>query len=279
MLFTVLAAFFGACGVVLTKYLLVAGENPLNLTVWIILFTLLPWLFLFQKHVSGFKKLSKKNMVFLIFVGVASALGISYLQMIALNHTTAVNLAFVYRTVVVFTILFAWLFFKEKITRAKAILVLCIMTGSYFITTNGQGLTFSQGDLYVLLLAASAALIANIFVKHTITKMHPDLSGSVTSLVGFASLFLLAVSTHVFQVPSHLPLVLLGSVFSFALIMCRNRAYQFATASFVTMVFTISPLFVAILSFFFLQETLSPIEMLGGMIIIGSAFLVEKFKI
>lgn len=279
MIFTVLAAFFAACGVVLTRYLLVAGEDPLNLTVWVILFTLLPWVVLFNKHKQEFVRLSRKNIFLLFFVGVAGSIGVSYLQSVALAHTPAVNFAFIYRTVVVFTIFFAWLFFKEKITRVKAILVLCIMIGSYLVTTSGQGLTFTQGDLYSLLLAASAALIANILVKHTISKMHPDLSGSVTVIVGFFALLLLAIITNVFAVPSHLLLIVIGSFLYFALVICRNRAYQFSTASFVTMVFTVSPLFVAILSYFFLHETLSGIEMLGGLIIIASAFLVEKFKI
>jgi drug/metabolite transporter (DMT)-like permease len=279
MLLTLASVFCTSCGVILTRYLLVAGENPLNLTVWVILFTLLPWMFIFSKHTQEFKKLSKKTIALLVFVGIAGSIGVTYLQALALAHTQAVNFSFIYRTVIVFTIIFAWIFFKEKITLAKGILAIVIITGSYLITTNGQGLTLSKGDIYSLLMAASAALISNILVKHTISKMHPDLTGSVMAIVGFCSLFIAANLTNVFAIPSHLPLILVGSVLYFGLIIFRNRAYQISTASFVSMVFGLSPLFVTVLSFFILHETLSPIQLIGGLLIVGSTFFVQRLKI
>jgi drug/metabolite transporter (DMT)-like permease len=279
MLFTLLAVSFGAIGIVLTRYLLVSGENPLNLSVWVISFTLFPWFFLFNRHRKEFIKLSKKTIALLIFTGIAGSIGITYLQSLALANTPAVNFAFIYRTVVVFTIFFAWLFFKEKITTAKGILVIFIIIGSYLVTSNGQSMTLSKGDFYSLLMAVSAALIANILIKHTISKMHPDLSGSVTTTIGFLSLLIFASATHVLQIPSHLPLILVGSVFYFGLIMFRNRAYQVSSASFVTMVFALSPLIVCLLSFIFLHETLQPLQLVGGLLMVGATIFVERLKI
>jgi len=128
-------------------------------------------------------------------------------------------------------------------------------------------------------MAASAAFISNILVKHTMSKMHPDLSGSVTSIVACVSLVLLANILHVFTIPQHFGFVLLASLCYFTMIMLRNRAYKLATASFVTMVFAITPLFVTILSLVFLNETLSPLQAVGGLVIVGSTFLAEKFKL
>jgi drug/metabolite transporter (DMT)-like permease len=108
--------------------------------------------------------------------------------------------------------------------------------------------------------------------------MHPDLSGSVTSIVSCASLVTFAFVTNVFKVPQHFFLIFIASVLYFALIMLRNRAYKVATASFVTMIFALTPLFVAILSFFFLQETLAPIQAVGGLFIVGSTIFAERYK-
>ncbi|KKR30218.1 MAG: hypothetical protein UT62_C0018G0001, partial [Parcubacteria group bacterium GW2011_GWC1_39_8] len=57
-------------------------------------------------------------------------------------------------------------------------IAIIIVFGSYLLTTGGQGLVFGIGDIYTLLMAASAAFIANILIKHTVSKMHPDLSAS-----------------------------------------------------------------------------------------------------
>ncbi len=278
MVFALLGAFATSCTVVLYRYILRDGENPLNLTAWVSLLAVPAWIFLFNKHINEFKKLSTKNITLLIFIGIVGAIGINYLQVLALKHTTAVNFSFVYRTVTVFTVLFAWLFLKEKFTFMKGILVTFIVAGSYLITTEGQGLVLSKGDIYSLLMAASAAFISNILIKHTISKMHPDLSGSVVSGIGGVSLAILASAANIFEIPANFPLVAFGSLLYFALIMFRNRAYKYSSASFVSMVFGLSPMFVVILSYFFLGEVLKPIQLLGGAIIIGATIFTEKFK-
>jgi len=109
--------------------------------------------------------------------------------------------------------------------------------------------------------------------------MHPDLSGAVTSIVACISLVLLANLLHVFTIPQHFGFVVLASLCYFTMIMLRNRAYKLATASFVTMVFAITPLFVTILSLLFLNETLSLVQAVGGLLIVGSTISAERYKL
>lgn len=279
MIFALLGALTTSCSVVLFRFLLRNGENPLNLSVWVNMLSLPVWIFLFQKHTSEFRKLSSRDIALLIFIGIAGAMGINYLQFLALKNTTAVNFAFIYRTVTVFTVLFAWIFLKEKITWIKGLLVAFIIIGSYLVTTEGKMINLTIGDFYSLLMAASAAFISNILVKHTVSKMHPDLSGSVATIVGCASLLILGLLMKIIKIPNGFLLVLLGSVFYFCLIMFRNRAYLHASASFVTMVFALSPLFVSVLSFFFLGEVLKPVQLIGGAIIILATIFAERFKV
>lgn len=279
MIFALSGALTTSCLVVLSRYLLLRGENPLNLAVWFNLVTIIPWIFIFKKHTTEFKKLSTRNILLLIFIGIAGSIGINFLQALALSSTSAVNFAFLYRTVTVFTIIFAWIFLKEKLTFTKLLLVVFILIGSYFVTTHGQGFALARGDMFSLLMAASAAFIANILVKHTISKMHPNLSGSATSIIGGISLAVLSAITHVFKFPSLLMLIIVGGILNFALILFRNHAYKHATASYVTMIFALSPLFVAIISFFVLNERLENIQLFGGLIIITATILAEKHKI
>lgn len=279
LIFTLVSSFVGAVWIVITSYLLHHGENPINLTAWISSLAALAWLGLFKKHYRDFKKLSTKNIGLLVFIGIASSIGINLMQSFALANTSAINFSFLYRTVIVFTIFFAWFFFKEKITKKKSLLVLFILIGSYLVTTNGKHLAFTLGDMYTLLMAASAAFISNILIKHTISKMHTDLSGAVTVIVAGISLVSFANLTHVYHVPHNLPLVLIGSLFYFVHILLRNRAYKHASASFVSMVYALAPFYVTILSYFMLGETISLIELIGGLLIVGSIIFVERFKI
>lgn len=276
---TVAAAFLGACALVNSRSMLISGENPLKITAWIGLIACFPWLLIFWRRRSEFVNLQAQYKWMLLGIGIASSVGIQYLQTLALAHTTAANFAFLYRTVTVFTIIFAAIFLKEKITVSKWVLAALIVVGSYFLLYEDGKLLFSLGALYTLAMAAAAALIANVLIKHTISKMHPDLSGAVIQVVATAALLSLALTTHVLDLPMNWGLVLVGGFLAFAQIILRNRAYAVASASYVSMIYALSPLFVTILSYLFLQEKLSWLKLAGGAIIIGSTVVAHKLKI
>lgn len=276
--FSLSTSLFWAITIVIQRLVLNKGENPLNLVFWSYLFSTPLWLFLLKRHLGEFRRLSKKNKSLLVFIGIAGSIGISYLQSLALKNTTAVNFSFLYRTIVIFTIVFAWIFFREKISTKKLFIVALILIGSYFLTTKGENIALGTGDIYTLLMAASAAFIANILTKHTTSKMHPDLSGAVTMLVSFLSLLCLSIATNSIRIPQELFLILLSSVFGFFQIRTRNKAYQIATASFVTMIVSLTPLFVSVISLPVLGEKMDAIQLLGGLLIVSSGFLAEKLK-
>lgn len=279
LLLALAATISGAFQTVITRYVLTNGENPLNITAWLFIFMIIPWLYIFQKHQKEFRQLPGKDILLLIFIGIAGSVGINFMYSLALANSQAITFSFVYRTVVVFTILFAWIFFKEKLSARKWFVVLLIVTGSYLITSKGEGLQFTPGDIYSLVMAASVALINNILIKHSVSKMHPDLTGAVITVISFISFVGFAVITHLLTVPKNFLLVFCASAFNFGLIILRNRAFKVATASLVTMTFALSPLFVGGLSVLFLQESFGPVELMGGALILSSTLLAERFKL
>lgn len=278
LVFWLATAFTWAISLVLQRFILTRGENPLNLVLWLNLFAAPLWLILLNRHSKELKKTSKKTVTFLIFIGIASSIGTSYLQSLALKNTTAVNFSFLYRTIVIFTIIFAWIFFKEKITVKKLIIALIILAGSFLLITKGEGIKLTPGDVYSLAAAAAGAFISNILIKHSTSKVHPDLSGAVTMLVALLSLSTFSVFTINITVPRDIFLVLVTSVVYFLVIKFRNKAYTLATASFATMISSFTPLFVAIISIPLLGEKMGVIQLVGGILIISSGFLAEKLK-
>lgn len=279
LLFSLSLSSLWACSIVLTRFVLKTGENPLNLTAWIGIATLLPWFFIFRKHAKAFAQLTKKHIALLIFIGVSGSLGVDYVESLALANSPAANFVFLYRTIVVFTIILAWIFFKEKITWPKLFLTVFILFGSYLLITNGKGISFTIGDFYTILMAFCAAFIFNILVKHTVAHMHPDLSGSSIAIISSICIFLTALLAGVLVIPHNIPLIILIALIGIATTMSRNRAYKNASASFVTMIVSITPLFVSLLSYFFLHESLGLIETIGGLIIVGTIILVEYLQI
>lgn len=279
LILSIAASFFGALVTINLRYLLKTGENPLNLATWQILCMLPLWLVLLKRQSHEIKRLSRKTVLLLLFIGIAGSIGVNYMMTLALAHTTAVNFSFLYRTVVVFTIFFAWLLLKESLSWKKGILVLFILAGSYLVTADGHMYILSWGDIYTFVMAASAALITNVMMKHAVTKFHPEFVGAANGVIACTSLFILAMIQGVFQVPHNLWLVFIGSGIYFAMVVFRNRAYKVATASFVTMVFALTPFFVVILASTFLHEHVTLMQFIGGLIIVGATILAERHNL
>ena len=279
LIFSLSTSFLWALFLVNSRYVLKSGEDPLNLVIWSNLIGLLLWLPLNKRHYGEYLGHSRKNKLMLLVIGITGSIGLNLLQSLALKNTTAVNFAFLYRTIVVFTIILAWVFFKEKITKPKIVLAAVILIGSYFLTTSGRGLVLTKGDMYTLLMALSAAFIANILIKHTISKMHPDLSASAIAIVIIISLMVLGILTQSIKIPKQMFWIAIGAVISFLQVRTRNRAYQNASASFVTMIVSLTPVFVSIFSLIFLGERLDGVQMIGGFMIVAAGFLVNKTKI
>lgn len=279
LLIAVIGSFFGALVTVNLRYLLKEGENPLNLAAWQLLFMLPLWIFFLQRQRHEVHRLTRRMIVMLLFIGIAGSIGVNYMMALALAHTTAVNFSFLYRTVVVFTIIFAWLFLKESISVKKGMLALIIVYGTYLVTADGHAMQFTWGDMYTLIMAACAALIANVMLKHAVTKFHPEFVGAVNAVIASCSLLLLAVMDGVFRFPANAWLVFLGSGLYFMMVVLRNRAYKIATVSFVTMVFALTPFFVTLLSSSLLHEHVTGVQFVGGLIIVGATLLAELHKL
>lgn len=54
---------------------------------------------------------------------------------------------------------------------------------------------------------------------------------------------------------------------------------KYATASYVTMIFSLTPIFVSLMAIPLLKESLAPIQIVGGILIILAGVSVEKLKI
>lgn len=277
--FTFLSALTWAVSIVLARILLNAGENAYNLAFWTVLLESLFWAFVLTRNLPELKTTGKSNGLLLIGIGLISTVGVSVVEALALKYSPAVNYAFLIRSVILFTIIFAYLFLGEKLTRKKIILAVLILAGAYLLTTRGKLIYFSVGDLFTLLEAALIAFGNNVLGKLATNKMSVDLSASASFLIGVIPICLIALFNNAVRFPKSPMLMALLTIFYILITLTRYRAYKNATASYVTMVFSFTPVFVSLMAVPFLKETLTPVQLIGGGLIILAGISVEKLKI
>lgn len=274
-----LASFAWAITIILGRVILKNGENALNLAFWIALLALPYWSFVFKKHFNEFKETPKINWWIIIAMGLISTAGVNIVEVFALKYSTALNYSLLIRSVTLFTIIFSALFLKDRITVKKIILVVLIFVGTFLLITNGQHISFSKGDIFVLIEAMLLSLGNGILSKIATNRMSPRVSSSASSIFGFLPIGLIALFKGAISIPQMPILVLLFAIINIFIITFRFLAIKNATASYVTMIFSLTPIMVFLMAVSFLGETITSIQLVGGILIILAGILTEKLNI
>jgi drug/metabolite transporter (DMT)-like permease len=276
---TFLAAFAWAVSIVIARFVLRAGENAYNVAFWTTILATPYWLYVLLHRKTELKKATKRDWSILLGMGLVSTIGVNITEAFALKYSPAVNYSFLIRSVILFTILFAYLFLGEKLTLKKIILAVLILSGAYLLTTKGQIISFSLGDTFTLTEAALIALGNNVFGKMATNRMSTQLSASGSFLIGVVPLAFIAVLNHAVAIPKSFFLILLLTFIYVVLTNLRFNAYKHATASYVTMVFSFTPVFVSFMAIPLLGETITLIQIVGGILIVSAGIAVEKLRI
>lgn len=279
LIYVVLFSLFWALNISLTRVVLRLGVSPYAVTLQAAFagagVLLLYILLLKRKAISGINFYTLKM---LFFSGVGITMG-NLVGNIALNYTSSINFGFLVKTTIIFTILFAYLFLGERLSREKLVLMVTLLFGVYLVSTGGERIMPRFGDLLVL-LAASGLSASAIFLKKVLKEMDSEVAIAIRSVA-----ILLVVSVTVpfidqdflsFKFPLHIFLIGATSALTGVFI---SRTLALASASYMTMMSMLTPVIVTVLGTFWLNETMNILQISGGIIIIGSGVLVYKFRI
>src|SRR3990167_1747732 len=157
LIYALLASFSWATQIVAAKVLLSLGENALNLSFWQTFIAIPFWVWLLST-VHKKVKIKGKDIALILGQTLVGAVGVTIFNSLGVKYSTAVNFAFLVRTTVIFTVIFAYIFLGEKITFKKVLLSIFILLGAYLLTTDGQKIQITPGDLYTLAAASCIGL-------------------------------------------------------------------------------------------------------------------------
>jgi drug/metabolite transporter (DMT)-like permease len=233
---------------------------------------------LFRHHPGVYWRLFLAN-------GLQAGLG-TFLSIIGISLTDAINAGFLVKLATVTTIFFAWLLLEENLSGLKLIVMFVMLSGAYLLTTKGQSLLPRIGDLLILGACVCWSL-GNVLVRKTL-KTQAVRADVVTLQKPLASLpvFLILVGISVSSpvLPGDLKELMKCCTFSisslpyaagsgFCLAMAwiyLYRTLDVATASYMTLMSMATPLIVSLLALVFLDEKLVWVQVIGGGLIILS---------
>jgi RarD protein len=236
----------------------------------------------FLRQKPSYKSI-KRNILLLSLSG--AALGINWIFLFqAYQYTSIANATLSYYFAPIFVIILAPLILKEKLTPVRVVCVFVAMFGLFLIVKVGNGnLNYSyhhiSGVIYGLLAAIfyASVILMNKFIK--------NLSDFETTLVQLISAVLVLLpyvalkngfSFSGVNSNSIILILIVGIIhtgFAYFLYFTAIRDLKGQTIAVLSYIDPISAMIIAAV---FLGESMGFIQIIGGMFILGSAFLSEK---
>ena len=265
--------FWGVSYYLMDLCLAQMGPLTLNAMRFLIAFA-----FLYAVLFPKVRHVNRATLKYSVLVGLCLAsayLGCTY----GVMYTSISNAGFICSLPVVFTPLLAFIF-KHQIPEKRLILPLVVcLVGLGLLTLNEQ-FRPAPGDLICLICAVAYAV--DLLVTETaVSKEDVNALQLGVYNVGVVGVIMLVLSL-LFEKP-HLPTtpVVWGAAL-FLSIFCSGVAFvvttvqqQYTSASHVGLIFTLQPLFSAIVAFFFANERLSVQGYIGAALMMSSLFFME----
>lgn len=177
------------------------------------------------------------------------------------------------RLSLVFSILLAYVFLKEPLSKRKIIVMLMLLVGGYLISTAGNSLQPTLGDCLIG-VGALFFTLATIFSKKIIQKNSPEyfsffrILGALCVLVP-ATYFL---HGNVFN-QTHIIFrgyILVDGVIVAALFLFLYKSIQLKSVSSFSFFNTLTPVLVALGGFYLFGETMNAVQIGGAALILFS---------
>jgi drug/metabolite transporter (DMT)-like permease len=227
------------------------------------------------KEKNFVKNAIKSSYVVLIVCAILMAVS-NILFISAVKTTTVANVVIIFSTAALFSALFAYLFYKEKITKNIIIASFFMFVGLYIIFNDQLDIGSSEGNIYALLCTA---LFSIFFVllsryKEMDRVVLTALSGVALSVIAFFFCDDLAIDFKTLLI-----IMAMGLIISpFSRVLIGNGAI-YISASEVSLLMIIETIMAPIWVWLFLNEIPSSYTFIGGSIIISTLIVNSLYTL
>lgn len=226
----------------------------------------------------------KKNVIYLIISG--AALGVNWILLFeAYRYTSITNATLSYYFAPVIVVLLSPVWLKERLTLKRLLCVLVAMAGMFLLVWTGANGGINVGNLKGIGFGLVAAIFYAIVV--IMNKLTKDIDGLETTIIQLtlASLILIpyvlskgAITWGVLGGNAILRLILVGLLNTGVAYLLYFLSVQKLESQTVAILSYIDPVSAVIMSAIFIGEKIGAPQILGGILILGSAFISGRDK-
>lgn len=235
---------------------------------------------------SPFKIKGKKQIATIVIIAILGAAVAPLLLFFGLEQTEPTDAAILVNGEIIFTILFAWIFFGEKASDFRSIgSIVLVITGLVLATTelriSGTLFQFKAGNIMILAATICWALDNNISRRFLVTSnIEPAPLAMIKSFLGGSILFVASVllGRAFLEFPIILwPQIIFMSVFGFgyALLFFLKGLKKIGTVR-TMIVFSLTPIFGIVIAILVTGASISYIQVFATALIIFGIVMINR---
>jgi RarD protein len=226
-------------------------------------------------------KAIKKNFAYLLLSG--AALGFNWILLFeAYRNTTITNATLSYYLAPVIVLFISPFVLKERLTIKKTLCMLTSVIGMFLVIwTRGEGSIYSEEILGIGFGLGAAVLYAMVIIFNKLIKGMSGLETTIIQLT-MASLILTpyvllqgSIPIQALDTKVVILLVLVGLLNTGVAYLLYFSSIQKLESQTVAILSYIDPVSAVAMSAIFIGEKISAIQLLGGVLILGGAFIVS----
>lgn len=236
-----------------------------------------------RQHLPIFRK-HWKAVLALSCTGVA---GFNTLVYIGLHDTTSINASLMNSSTPIIIYILAFLFLRERLSRAQLIGTLVSLIGVLFILTGGsleslQSFHFNKGDIIVL-IAIVCWSVYSLLIKQYAGILPGVPTFFMTIIVGIFLLLpffiyetMTTASTITWNTSSISAILYVGSLASIVAFLSWNKGVVKLGASRASIYLNFIPVFSALFAVLFIGEELHAFQLIGGVAVVLGVLITNR---
>jgi drug/metabolite transporter (DMT)-like permease len=260
---------------------------PLSMAFFRYLITLLFLSSLLWHYKLATLKIDHRDLYKFFFLGTLGIVGYHFFFFISIRHTTVANTAVINAFNPVITAGLASLLIKERLGKLNYTGLIVALAGVMFLVTRGDignllRFNFNIGDLYML-CAVVCWVLYSILVKNLSSRYGNFTITFYAALFGVVQLcFLIMLEDPMTQIrnislSSFLSLLYMGIIASgIGYLLYNSSIKENGPTRTASVVYSLIPIFVGLLSFLLLKETISGILIISTILIISGLNFVLR---
>lgn len=224
------------------------------------------------------KTTSRESLRAGLLLGVMLGLGFAF-QTVGLLYTSAGKAGFLTGTMVVFTPILQLLIERKRPSLGNGIGVLIVAAGLWLFTSPAAG-EFNFGDMLILICAVIFAfyiVYLDVFTKQRFDREIVFYQFVVTAVIGFSAAPFFSHGEIALSTESLGAVIYLAFFASTIAIFVQSKYQRETTPTKAAIIFTMEPVFAALLAYIILFETMNALEITGAVVMFAGLLFSELY--